>query len=153
MERAELGQELRDMRVARGLTQLQVAERCGMSQSHVAAYEAGRRPISVAQQQRLRAALQPRPSELLRENAAEVREIASRHGATQVRVFGSIARGEDRYDSDVDLLVTLGPGVGLFDLAEMRLGIQAALGVPVDLVSEGALKAKDADILAEAVAV
>lgn len=82
-----------------------------------------------------------------------MRAIAARHGAQQVRVFGSVARGEDRYDSDIDLLVTVRPGVGLFDLVEMQDELEAVLGVTVDVVSDGGLKPRDADILAEAVAV
>ena len=153
MDRVELGRELRRLRLALGLTQREVAKRCGASQSHVAAYEAGRRPISPVQERRIREALRPRPADVLRAHAAEVRDIAASHGATQVRVFGSVARGEDRYDSDIDLLVALRPGVGLFDLAEMRHELESVLGVSVDLVSEGGLKGRDDAVRAEAVAV
>lgn len=94
-----------------------------------------------------------RPSELLRMHAVQVRRIAEEHGASRVRVFGSVARGEDQFDSDVDLLVALRPGVGLFDLAKMRQEMESVLGISVDLMSEGALKARDTDILNEAVEV
>lgn len=97
-------------------------------------------------------ALRPLPSTLLRDHAAEVRRIAGGLGADRVSVFGSIARGEDGPDSDVDLLVRLRAGVGLFDLVTMRDEIEAVLGVPVDIVSEGALKPRDDGIRLEAVA-
>jgi predicted nucleotidyltransferase len=135
-----------------GLTQQQVANRCGMSQSHVAAYEAGRRPISADQENRIVLALRRSPSQVLREHAAEVRSIAAQHGAERVYVFGSVARGEDSFDSDIDLLVKLRPGVGLFDLVAMRNEIETLLGRPVDIVSEAALKPRDDDIRREAVA-
>lgn len=122
-----------------------------MSQSHVAAYEAGRRPISAEQEQRIVRALRRPPSEVLKEHTAEVRRIATEHGADAVKVFGSVARGEDGFDSDLDLLVRLRPGVGLFDLVMMRSQIETLLGVPVDIVSEAALKPRDDDIRREAV--
>jgi predicted nucleotidyltransferase len=123
-----------------------------MSQSHVAACEAGRRPISAEQEERIRLALRPAPSQVLRERAADVRRIAAQHGAERISVFGSVARGEDSFDSDVDLLVKLRPGVGLFDLVAMRNEIATLLGRPVDIVSETALKPRDDDIRRDAVA-
>jgi predicted nucleotidyltransferase len=123
-----------------------------MSQSHVAAYEAGRRPISADQEKRIALALRRSPSQVLRDHAAEVRSIAAEHGAERVSVFGSVARGEDGFSSDVDLLVKLRPGVGLFDLVTMQDEIEMLLGIPVDVVSEAALKPRDDDIRREAVA-
>lgn len=151
MGRSEIGKELRARRLAAGLTQRELALRCGISQSHVAAYEAGTRAISADQAHRLHDALRHRPSLALRAHADEVRAIAERHGAANVRVFGSIARDEDRYDSDVDLLVTVRPGTSLFDLAAMTDEIEVLLDVRVDIVSDGGLKARDRDILDEAV--
>ncbi len=152
MERVGRGKRLRELRKASGLTQREVAHRCGISQSHIAAYEAGTRPISAAQEQRILRTLRDSPSVTLRRHAAGVREIATRHGAEQVRVFGSVARGEDRFDSDLDLLVTLRSGTGLFSLVAMKEELEELLGFPVDIVSTGALKARDAGILKEAVA-
>jgi predicted nucleotidyltransferase len=151
MDRPEIGRQLRARRLAAGLTQRELARRCGISQSHVAAYEAGTRAISEDQASRLHEALRPRPSIALRTHADEVRAIAERHGATSVRVFGSIARDQDRFDSDLDLLVAVRPGTSLFDLAAMTEEIEVLLGVQVDIVSEGGLKARDREILDEAV--
>ncbi|GEL48450.1 hypothetical protein CHO01_35660 [Cellulomonas hominis] len=59
---------------------------------------------------------------------------AERHGMSNVRVFGSVARGEDGPESDVDLLVDLGPEVGLFDLGRAEVELEAILGREVDVV-------------------
>lgn len=66
--------------------------------------------------------------------------IAGAYGLNNVRVFGSVARGEDRPESDLDLLVDVPPGVGLFALARCRHELEALLGVPIDLVPAGDLK-------------
>lgn len=54
-----------------------------------------------------------------------------------MEVFGSVARGEDRWDSDLDLLVTMEEGAGYFDLVRMKEAIEAALDVSVDVVPRG----------------
>lgn len=101
---------------------------------------------------RLLAAARPRPSALLAEHRVEVVAAAARNRATNVRVFGSVARGEDTPDSDVDLLVTFQPGASLLDQAGLVEDLQDLLGVHVDVVSDRALKERDAGALAEAVA-
>jgi uncharacterized protein len=81
----------------------------------------------------------------------KVRDIIARHGLSNVRVFGSVARGEDAAESDVDLLVDVAPGVGLVGLARCERDLEALLGVPVDLVPADDLKpAVAASALAEA---
>lgn len=60
--------------------------------------------------------------------------IAARRGARNVRVFGSVARGEARPDSDVDFLVDLDAGRTLFDLSELILDLEEELGRKVDVV-------------------
>lgn len=67
-------------------------------------------------------------------------ETAHAIGARDVRVFGSVARGEDRLDSDIDFLVTLEPGRTLMDLARLEVKLEALLGRPVDVVTEAGLK-------------
>lgn len=83
--------------------------------------------------------MQGLPSEALNAHRAEVIAIVERHKATNVRVFGSVARGEDTPDSDIDLLVTYGPDMNFIDLVDMVDELQALLGHPVDLVSDKAL--------------
>ena len=77
--------------------------------------------------------------------------IASRHHASRVRLFGSAARGDDRPDSDIDLLVDFDEDSSLFDLMRMSRELEALLGRPVDVVSAGGLKTRDRAILAESV--
>ena len=66
--------------------------------------------------------------------------LAHAHGAEDVRVFGSVARGEERGDSDVDFLVRLAPGRTLLDVARLELGLEQLLGRPVDVVPEPTLR-------------
>lgn len=77
--------------------------------------------------------------EILGSKRREILEIAARHGAGQVRVFGSVARGEAREDSDVDLLVSPGPMTSAWFPAGLMLDLQELLGRKVDVVSENAL--------------
>jgi uncharacterized protein len=67
-------------------------------------------------------------------------DIARRHGAGNVRVFGSVARGEARPDSDIDFLVDLDPGRSLFDLGGLATDLEAFLGRSVDVVTERGLR-------------
>jgi hypothetical protein len=69
----------------------------------------------------------------------EIRQVAARYGAHRVRLFGSLARGETRPDSDVDLLVTLEPGRTLLDIVAIKQDLQDLLGREVDVVTEAAL--------------
>lgn len=92
------------------------------------------------------------PLRLLVESRREqVMAIAFRHHASRVRLFGSAARGEDRPDSDIDLLVDFDDDSSLFDLMRMSRELEALLGRPVDVVSAGGLKTRDTAILAESV--
>jgi predicted nucleotidyltransferase len=77
---------------------------------------------------------------LLEEKKNEIREIAARHGARNVRVFGSVARGEARPDSDVDFLVDMAPGRTLLDLGGLLMELRDLLGMDVDVVTVHGLK-------------
>ncbi len=80
-------------------------------------------------------------------------EIAARRGARNVRVFGSVARGEDTDTSDIDLLVDLDDGVGLVSLAGLNRELAELLGVDVDVVPAATVKPAVRDeILSEAIA-
>lgn len=70
----------------------------------------------------------------------EIRRAAADSGARDVRVFGSVARGEERDGSDVDFLVTVEPGRSLLDLARLELRLERLLGRPVDVVTEAGLR-------------
>ena len=80
-------------------------------------------------------------------------KLARRHGASNVRVFGSVARREERPNSDVDFLVDLEEGRTLFDLAALRADLRELLDAPVDLVEATCLHPYIRDrVLAEALA-
>jgi hypothetical protein len=72
----------------------------------------------------------------LQERRDEILGIAAKHGAFNVRVFGSVARGEADEHSDLDFLVELQPGRSLLDLGGLQYDLEAALGCRVDAVSE-----------------
>ena len=78
--------------------------------------------------------------ELLKEQREDILRIAAQHGAHNVRVFGSVARGDARSDSDVDLLVELEPGRSLLDLGGLLMDLQALLGRDVDVVTDKGLR-------------
>jgi predicted nucleotidyltransferase len=63
----------------------------------------------------------------------EIIEVAARHGASNVRVFGSVARGEAGPGSDIDLLVDMEEGRSLLDLAAIHLELEDLLGFPVEI--------------------
>jgi predicted nucleotidyltransferase len=77
---------------------------------------------------------------ILRQKRKEILRVAEKHGASNVRIFGSVARGQADEQSDIDLLVTMEPGRSLLDHAALWLEIQELLGYKVDVVSEGGLK-------------
>ena len=80
----------------------------------------------------------------------ELKQLVHKHKATHPRAFGSVARGTDESGSDLDLLVRFTAGASLFDLVELQGDLQDLLGVNVDVVSEGGLKAPRREILEEA---
>jgi len=78
-------------------------------------------------------------SEILNDRKDDILRLASQHGATNVRVFGSVARGDATGDSDVDFLVELAEGRSLFDLGGLLMDLQRLLGRQVDVVTEKSL--------------
>lgn len=83
----------------------------------------------------------------------DVRRIAAVHGAGNVRVFGSVGRGEQDGSSDLDLLVDMAEGRSLFDLIALSNDLEESLGVNVDVVTEASLSPYVRDrVLGEAVA-
>lgn len=78
-------------------------------------------------------------SELVKKNREAILRAAASRGATNVRIFGSVARGEAGPESDVDVLVDLMPGKTLFDLGGLLLDLEELLGCRVHLVTEGAI--------------
>ncbi len=165
---------LRRARERAGYNQDELARRAGVTQSVISAYESGRREPSLSTLRRLveatgvalrldlvggripepRRELPPTPrGAVLRRHRRRLLQLAAEHGASQVRVFGSTARGDDRPDSDVDLLVQLDPEVGLLELATLERQLGELLGTRVDIVPDRGLKPDvQAAVDAEAVA-
>ncbi len=152
------GSLVREARRRAGISQAELGRRGGVAQSVVSAYESGARQPSLPTLEHLvRAAgcelditiRSPVPevpatagrlAERLARHRHQVKEIAERHGLSNVRVFGSVARGEEGPGSDVDLLVDVAAGVGLVGLARCQRDLEALLGARVDLVPAGDLK-------------
>ena len=88
---------------------------------------------------------------LLAEKRTEILRLASSRGARNVRIFGSVARGEAREDSDIDILVDVESGRSLLDIVGLWLDLQELLGRKVDLLTDGGVNAHlQEKILAEA---
>ena len=77
--------------------------------------------------------------QLLEEKREEIRRIAAKHGAMNVRVFGSVSRGEARQDSDLDLLVDTGPETSSWFPAGLVLDLEEILGCKVEVVTQNGL--------------
>lgn len=159
---------LREARRRAGLSQVELARRAGVTQSVVSAYESGGRQPSLPTLARL---VRSTGSELevglsdpalsrltgplgrrLLTHRRELRDVAARYRLGTPRVFGSVARGEDRVGSDVDLLIDVPTGVGLITLGRCRAELEEIIGAQVDLVPVSDLKPPVASrVLAEAV--
>jgi uncharacterized protein len=77
--------------------------------------------------------------QLRREKRDQIVCLAERHGCHNVRVFGSVATGENKASSDIDFLVDLDRGHGLLDLGGLLFDLRELLGVEVDLVESGSI--------------
>lgn len=83
-----------------------------------------------------------KPSDALAAHRSEIREIVLAHRASNARVFGSVARGADTEESDLDILVDTTEDTTLFDLGAIRYKLRNLLGVQVDVLTPGALPEK-----------
>lgn len=151
-------QLLRDARLRAGLSQTELARRARISQPVISAYENGRREPGHDALVRLLAEtghtlalaplVDPTPKGLpltsagrrLHRARRRIIELAGRRGATNVRVFGSVARGDDTSESDIDLLVDIGDDVSLLDLIGLERELTEILRRPVDVVPARNLK-------------
>ena len=157
-------------RRASGLTQIELAARAGLRQSVISDYERGRREPSLSTLRHIieatghhlsleLTATTALPPELpdtaiarrLARRRLDVLRIARQHGAHNVRLFGSVARGDEHAGSDVDLLVDLDPDVGLIELNALNRELSELLGADVDVVPADQLKAELHHVLSESV--
>ncbi len=157
---------IRRARREAGLTQAELARRAGTSQSAVAAYESGTKNPTVETLERLlraagrhlrsvpaptRTKRSSRLARVLHKNRDAIEAIARAHHASNVRVFGSVARGQEVAGSDIDLLVDMDQDATLLDLVRLRRAMIDLLGVEADVVSSKGLLPRDSEILDEAV--
>jgi uncharacterized protein len=166
---ADAGVLLAEVRRDAGLTQAELARRAGTSQAMVARYETGAASPTVRTLSRLLRAAGHRlvlagpsagsagtpgaTSALLRQHRSEISAAAAAVGASNVRVFGSVARGQDTPESDIDLLVDFPAGeLGLFPLLQLADAVEQIVGRPVDVAAVEIMAAPVRDrALAEAV--
>ena len=91
---------------------------------------------------------------LIQQNREQILRLAAKHGARNVRLFGSVVRGESDEKSDVDFLVEMEPGRSLLDRAGLIVDLEQLLGAKVDVANERALRKRiRARVLQEAVPV
>lgn len=154
---------IREARLAAGLSQVELARRAGTSQPAIARYEAGTSsPSFVTLDRVLRAAgrrlvigsepgasaadVSQRRIRVLQAQRRAVRALVRAHGGRNPRVFGSTARGEDRLDSDIDLVVDFDfDDRGIFPLFDLRDALSELLGERVDVVASSFLKVEVAE--------
>ena len=153
---------LRSVRIRAGLTQTELARRAGTSQAAVARYESGDVSPMVSTLERLLAAggfhldlraevAQPVLDQIVG-HRQEIVDLVAARGASNPRIFGSIARGEADDGSDVDILVDFDTSHGLWPLIELADELEALLGRPVDIAPQELLKPEVArTALAEAI--
>ena len=158
-----IGDTLRQARLSADLSQVELAARAGTSQPALARYETGASLPTLPTLERLLAACGRRleiqtPSaqssapvtsvrgrtgpqaDKVRRGRKRLLDAADRHGVGRLRAFGSLARGDTRADSDVDLLVDLKPGRTLLDLVAFRREAEKILDLPVDVATPDMLK-------------
>lgn len=127
---------LRKRRLNAGLSQRALAVRAGVPQPNIAAYESGRRIPSAGTLDRLAAVLDAPTFDRIRDARAAIITAAHARRLSDVRVFGSVARGQAGAESDVDLLVHPAADASMFDLAGFMVELEQLLGVKVDVVSD-----------------
>lgn len=156
------------------MSQAELGRLAGVTQSVISAYESGTRQPSLPTLARIIRATgaeldvrvlydaappirDPQPRGTLarrvRDHRNTILAVLGRHRLTNPRLIGSVARGEEKPGSDVDLLVDIPAGIGLVTLARCQAELEALLGAPVDIVPAADLKPDvAASVLAGAVA-
>lgn len=92
-----------------------------------------------------------RHDDVMIRHRAAIKELAAQNKAERISLFGSVARGEDGADSDIDFLAKFTADASLLDLSRLRLALRDLLDAEVDVVSEGGLRGRSLRILDEAV--
>ena len=123
----------------------------GLSESVLTQVESGACAVSDELLEAVLRAAGYRPSLPLAMQADKILACAESHGLSNLRVFGSSVRGEDDFDSDIDLLVTPSTSTDLFDLALFVDDVERLTGFPADVVSDSPLPVQLAGAAREAV--
>lgn len=153
------GDLLRASRERAGLTQRELADRAGVAQSVISAYESGRRQPSLPMLARLvqatghdlrfelesrhdpaRTPLEGSLGRRVQGHRGQIHDLAAARGITNLRIFGSVARGDEHADSDIDVLVDLPPDTGLFTLLRFEGELSDLLDVRVEVIPAGDLR-------------
>ena len=132
----DFAQQFKRARTQAGLTQADVARISGVPQPNISAIERDRltpRPETV---ERLRRATQLSASRAVELFRTRMLDLVTIHHGSNPRIFGSVARGEDRPGSDIDLLVDFDADATYFDLVGLRLDLEELMGLPVDIVHD-----------------
>lgn len=154
---SEAARLVRRARELSRLTQSELARRAGVPQSVISTYESGQRQPSLptlrrlieASGQRLTVDVTPVPPpntpdtsvrRALRRHRDAIRRMTGRYGGTNVRLFGSVARGDDDQNSDIDLVVDFPANTSLLQLIALRRELTELLGAPVDVVPARSLR-------------
>jgi predicted nucleotidyltransferase len=125
---------LRARRGILGLTQEQVAKLTNTTQSNIAAIESGARVVSIKRQREIAEQLPCKPSLALDKKRNQVKTILNHHGLANPLVFGSVARGTDTEDSDIDIMVWPTGRFGLSAKSRVANELIEELSFPVDIV-------------------
>jgi predicted nucleotidyltransferase/DNA-binding XRE family transcriptional regulator len=154
---------VRSARERAHLSARDLAARCGVSASTVTRIERGEINPTVAMLERLLDAsgnelivtVEPHPKrptiDALRALRNEIVAAVGRFGGTNVRVFGSVARGTANDESDVDLLIDVPAGTGLIGVEQITEAVSAVVPWPVDVITSGAARRRMVHVLDEAV--
>ena len=136
MSDVQYGARVAQRRKALRMTQTEAAARCGIARPNFAAIENGTRSAGPKTRTKIRAGLSAKPSTLLEKNRDYVLAEANKLGITNVRIFGSVARGEDTTFSDIDLLVVLPDRNKIRALTQFQESVSSRLCVKVDVLSD-----------------
>lgn len=162
-----LGKRIKEARQASGLSQSALAQAISLDRTAVSKIESDQRRVSSLELASIAQVLNRPVESFLAETAplgdaltvvrgkrTAILRIARRHGARSIRIFGSAARGDATRESDIDFLVEMEPGRGLFEQAAMLLELEDLLGREVDVVTVEGLRDRIRErVLAEAIAV
>ena len=86
-----------------------------------------------------------KPSQKIRQHQQKIQELAQQFGMKNLRIFGSVAKGEDTENSDLDLLVEASPRTALFDICGLQIELEELLNLKVDVVTDNSLPSKFKD--------